>query len=307
MKKVCVFLLAACCLFGLAGCSCDHEWAPATCTAPKTCTICGEAEGDVLGHVWVDATCTTVKTCSRCGRTSGDPLGHSWIEADCENPKTCTACGTQVGSALGHVWEEATTDAPKTCTVCGAEEGERILTDARFTTDSTRDLWGRWEAAVSLSEKDLDAYHYNGTLEGTFWMEFDNAGGVSTGFVLADEETFRAAMAECSADFVYDQAAEDGADQEEADAVARALHGMDVEEYLLEQQKDIPAEELIEQLLTESDYGGGWIGSFVYCIQDGKLYIDTEWKDDLREITWEQIGTTILLENFLELKKADGV
>lgn len=29
---------------------CSHEWDDATCTAPKTCSVCGETEGDALGH-----------------------------------------------------------------------------------------------------------------------------------------------------------------------------------------------------------------------------------------------------------------
>ena len=27
-----------------------HTWTPATCTAPKTCSVCGATEGDALGH-----------------------------------------------------------------------------------------------------------------------------------------------------------------------------------------------------------------------------------------------------------------
>lgn len=33
---------------------------------------------EMLEHKWIDATCTTPKTCSVCGATSGDPLGHDW-------------------------------------------------------------------------------------------------------------------------------------------------------------------------------------------------------------------------------------
>ncbi|MBR4462461.1 MAG: Ig-like domain-containing protein, partial [Erysipelotrichaceae bacterium] len=29
-------------------------------------------------HEWTDATCTEAKTCSKCGETEGDPLGHDW-------------------------------------------------------------------------------------------------------------------------------------------------------------------------------------------------------------------------------------
>lgn len=38
-----------------------HDWAEATCTAPKTCSACNMTEGSALGHNMVDDTCT------RCG------------------------------------------------------------------------------------------------------------------------------------------------------------------------------------------------------------------------------------------------
>lgn len=37
-------------LTALAGCGCQHQWEEATCTTPKTCTQCGETEGEALGH-----------------------------------------------------------------------------------------------------------------------------------------------------------------------------------------------------------------------------------------------------------------
>lgn len=48
-------------------------------------------------HVWTEATCTTPKTCSACGETEGEPLGHSWKEATYNAPKTCTVCGATEG------------------------------------------------------------------------------------------------------------------------------------------------------------------------------------------------------------------
>ena len=48
--------LLACALLALmlSGCACKHEWKEATCTTPRTCTKCGETEGEPLGHdaVW---------------------------------------------------------------------------------------------------------------------------------------------------------------------------------------------------------------------------------------------------------------
>ena len=49
----------------------DHEWVDANCTTPRTCSLCGETEGEALGHTWVEATCTTPRTCSTCGTTVG--------------------------------------------------------------------------------------------------------------------------------------------------------------------------------------------------------------------------------------------
>ena len=40
-----------------------HSWNEATCITPKTCSVCGETEGEALGHNMVDGTCT------RCGYT----------------------------------------------------------------------------------------------------------------------------------------------------------------------------------------------------------------------------------------------
>ena len=36
-----------------------HDWADATCKAPKTCKICDATQGDVVDHVYVDGTCTS--------------------------------------------------------------------------------------------------------------------------------------------------------------------------------------------------------------------------------------------------------
>ncbi|MBE6786728.1 MAG: leucine-rich repeat domain-containing protein [Ruminococcaceae bacterium] len=58
--------------------SCMHNWTNATCTAPKTCTLCGETQGTALGHKQVTvlggkATLTAngslLTKCSVCGHT----------------------------------------------------------------------------------------------------------------------------------------------------------------------------------------------------------------------------------------------
>ncbi len=55
----------------------DHKWEAATCTAPKTCTVCGETSGETVGHKWEEASCTTPKMCTVCGITVGESAGHT--------------------------------------------------------------------------------------------------------------------------------------------------------------------------------------------------------------------------------------
>ena len=93
-----------------------HNWQEATCTTPKTCSVCGATEGDVA-HNWVAATCTTPETCSVCKATEGDALGHSWVAANCTTPKTCSVCGATEGD-VAHSWLAATCTTPETCSVC---------------------------------------------------------------------------------------------------------------------------------------------------------------------------------------------
>ena len=66
---------------------CQHQWTDATCKAPKTCSLCGETEGEVGEHGWVDATCKTPKTCSVCSATEGEVGDHSYVDG------TCSVCG----------------------------------------------------------------------------------------------------------------------------------------------------------------------------------------------------------------------
>ena len=126
MKKNFVILLTMTLLIAgiLSGCGHEHTWREATCTEPRTCTECGDTEGNPLGHTWIEATCVSPKTCSVCGETEGSTIEHSWIDATCTSPKTCSVCGETEGSTIEHSWIDATCTSPKTCSVCGETEGD---------------------------------------------------------------------------------------------------------------------------------------------------------------------------------------
>jgi hypothetical protein len=101
---------------------CFHNWKNASCVAPKTCSICGETEGEIGEHKWQEASCNYPKYCTRCGATEGT-YGHTWSEQTCTSPKTCTTCG-KTESTASHTWVDATCTAPKTCSICGTTSGK---------------------------------------------------------------------------------------------------------------------------------------------------------------------------------------
>lgn len=71
----------------LTGCGHTHTFADATCTVAKTCTECGEIEGEPLGHDWKWADCENPNICKRCLETQGESLGHDSVVG------VCTKCG----------------------------------------------------------------------------------------------------------------------------------------------------------------------------------------------------------------------
>jgi hypothetical protein len=133
---------------------CEHDWIDATCTTPKTCSLCGKTEGEALGHIEEiipaeAATCeesglTEGVRCSRCGEILVEQqvipaLGHKYTSEVTLDP-TCTTdgirtytcsngCGetyTEVIPALGHNYVSEVIK-PATC----AEEGIRRYTCTR--------------------------------------------------------------------------------------------------------------------------------------------------------------------------------
>lgn len=100
---------------------CVHEWADATCQAPKTCKLCQATEGSTVGHKPIAPTCTTPTICSVCNATSefwAGALGHDWKEATCTTAKTCRTCGEVESEALGHIWIDPTCLDEGYCSTC---------------------------------------------------------------------------------------------------------------------------------------------------------------------------------------------
>ena len=164
MRKIFTLLMALPLVLAITGCSCKHEWTDATCQLPKTCTLCGETEGEPLPHNWIDATCTAPKTCTLCAATEGEAPGHSWVDATCETARTCSLCAASEGDALGHTFGQWTCTGEQflyPCTVCGKE---RSLTPEEFCI---RHLAGTQKLS-HFTEQELGetiTIHEDGTVE----------------------------------------------------------------------------------------------------------------------------------------------
>lgn len=227
MKKSILILLSF--LLGavlLAGCSCEHVWTEATCTEPKVCTKCSQAEGEALGHSWEEPDCITPKTCSRCAFTEGTPLGHQWKEATCTTAKTCTLCGLTEGQPLDHVWEgEATLYAAPFCNVCGTD-GEPLpgylaqngLVPNLFpgqTADYITNTFVRpdLDTTGSLLVSDLQIFDYDSTHRTRIGYEWRRA-DISIRFSDSRSGLYGTRVAFARADYYQDQKLQPGKTQE---------------------------------------------------------------------------------------------
>lgn len=196
MKKYIILLAAAIlCLGLLAGCGCEHQWQDAACETPKTCTACGEIEGEALGHTWADATCEAPKTCSACARTEGEALGHTWVDATCDAPQTCSVCDATEGEKLEHVfgdWTEIDTETEEhTCTACGYAEQQTIDRQDKLLS-LLEGNWGTYGYSIDEYIYSLDAFadpdelDYSMVLDasgsGTFTMTDDTEYNITPNF-----------------------------------------------------------------------------------------------------------------------------
>ena len=91
-----------------------------------------------VGHRWNDATCTAPKTCSVCKITEGSALGHkyetAWSKDADKHWHKCSVCGDKTNEET-HLWDKGTVTIQPGCTtagtktfgcICGATKTENI-------------------------------------------------------------------------------------------------------------------------------------------------------------------------------------
>lgn len=270
----------------LAGCGCEHEWADADCVNPKTCSLCQETEGAPLGHTWAAATCTAPKTCDVCKATEGEAKGHTWEDATCILPKKCSICHETEGAALGHTWEEATTEAPKTCTACQLTEGDKIHTDRRFTTPSTKHLHGKWYTEVKIPGYMMGTEGYIDELAMTLYYEFGKAGELISTFELADELAFKDDMKAMIEEQLYDSLTTQGLSKSQADEAMVATYGMTVKQY---------ADATVEEI-NMNEFFGIFNLQEVYYVEDGKIYSGLSWTGEMEPSAYKLENDVLIID-----------
>lgn len=100
LKRLLGMLLLLFVFCGLCACqapdeSCAHQWQEATCTAPMTCSLCGETQGEAKAHVYAESvtktpTCeeegTKLFACTACDASYTEPIsktGHTLQNGVC--------------------------------------------------------------------------------------------------------------------------------------------------------------------------------------------------------------------------------
>lgn len=151
-KNVIVIGIIMLCILLLSACTCEHNWLNATCELPKTCSECGETEGEAIGHNWNSATCKAPKTCSECSATEGSAIGHDWNRATCTSPKNCSVCGKTVGGKISHTFSK---EIPTTQYLCSTATVE---SPAKY-----------YYACVYCEKKGTNTYTYGGCAQ-SLWV-----------------------------------------------------------------------------------------------------------------------------------------
>ena len=306
---VCVLALVLILL--LTGCGCEHEWFVATCSAPKTCSLCGQTEGEALphtwqdadcvtpktcsvckltegealGHTWQDATCTEVKVCTVCQVTEGEPLGHTWVEANCSAPKTCSVCKVTEGKTADHKWEAATTEAPKTCSVCKKTSGSKIKTDSRFTTKATKDLQGTWVTDVHMTDEMLGLENFGG-LDCRLVMKFGNSGKLTSSMEIKDEKAFMSKYKQYTIDLTYAAFAQEGMNKTQADQAMLDAYGLNVNDYVEAALKSVDINKLF----------GAYFMEEVYYVEGDKVFTALSWKAKFESNAFKITGGKLVIE-----------
>jgi len=186
---------------------------------------------------------------------------------------------------LGHTWKDATTEEPKTCAECGKTEGERIITDSRFTTAECSALFGDWVWHVPVDGKMMDMEDFTEVFYMDYRISFSNDGKMTITTKLQKPEEFEQAIRTYMINSIYANFIQTGLSKAHADKAMQDAYGMSVEGYVDYYMQVVNFSGMFEVPKQEGTYyvngnqlyvGEAWqdMEAQTFSIQDGKLEID---------------------------------
>ena len=203
----------------------EHRWNDATCTAPKTCSVCKITEGSALGHkyetTWSKDADKHWHKCSVCGDKTNEEI-HSWDKGTMTIQPGCTTAGTKTFGcicgatktenidAAGHTAGAAVreNEVAATCTTDGSYDEVVYCADCRKelsrekkTVDALgHDCVHHNAKAATCTEKGWEAYDTCSRCDYTTYKETP-AKGHSKGDAKKEKEV----AATCTTDGSYDE------------------------------------------------------------------------------------------------------
>ena len=236
MKKACIPALLVVLMLALCACgACKHEWADATCTAPKTCAKCGETEGEPLGHDAGEASYWSAAVCSRCGEEVGgklepefEKLGFDWVAVtDMDAPGIFPAKSGNSFYFAGEFYVSCCSEMPEVSTY-----GAIALNDYRvFESDETHAAkegyeWRIAEFDIAFHDEMANRFGYRLRAFSTDYYHGPDDDVIA---LPSDGHTFsldykEATYDECYEDFYFESRWEDESIPNEPNATIRVAH-----------------------------------------------------------------------------------
>ena len=149
MKKFLAILLALTMAAVLSACGHQHSFADADCTTPKTCTQCGETEGEALGHSY---------TAGICGRCNEPQEGYKALTEGRWRQDALTESGEElerISLFFGAERTEITVSfwgAMWNAEIAGSYHGETVVVDGKEFVDMQ---FGTWAELTYTEDGDI--------------------------------------------------------------------------------------------------------------------------------------------------------
>ncbi len=145
--------------------NCSHSWENATCTSPKTCSMCGKTSGSALGHT------TSTGTCSRCGINFS-----SWEQGEyVDEFKQPTGKKYLFCDSTGTFSNSATTNS-KLSVALQVDLDDIGIMMLEYGNILVKGIYDSEDYSITILDDDNVKYYYTGTIyKGGIRIYFKNA------------------------------------------------------------------------------------------------------------------------------------